>query len=30
MTTYWLVGDNLLQTNSKNMSRVFWLILNLD
>jgi class 3 adenylate cyclase len=23
MTTYWLVGDNLLQTNSKNMSRVF-------
>jgi hypothetical protein len=24
MTTYWLVGDNLLQTNSTNLSRVFW------
>ncbi len=23
MTTYWLVGDNLLQTNSTNMSKVF-------
>jgi class 3 adenylate cyclase len=23
MTTYWLVGDNLLQTNSTNLSRVF-------
>jgi class 3 adenylate cyclase len=23
MTTYWLVGDNLLQTDSTNMSRVF-------
>jgi hypothetical protein len=24
MTTYWLVGDNLVQTNSTNLSRVFW------